>query len=162
MREAVFSREFAVRVLLVGVLAWLPPSVVVMGFGGEWAVTGEKLVQTAVVNPVTFLLAALTVQHLTRSRDWWRKGMNRWEFSGFAIVAGIVSLTACALLYAVVAGLASGPAALPGLLVESFLGVYLFILFTLYPLWCWLAALIIGPGAPPSSRAENDARLPAT
>lgn len=137
---------FAARCLVVGILAWLAAGVIVMGFGGGWGISASKVAPTMLFNPVAFVLIALAARHLTRMRDWWRRGFNRWEFAGFSIVVGAISFTLCSLVWALGESVVAGPSALPGLVVQALLGVYFLSLFTLYPLWCFVSALIVGPG----------------
>lgn len=79
--------------------------------------------------------------------------MNRWEFGGFASLVGFVSLVVNVSLVSLYELVTGGSADLTGVLVGAFLTVFFAMIFAVYPLWCLLAALVVGPGPAPSRLA---------
>lgn len=79
--------------------------------------------------------------------------MNWWEFGGFASLGGFVSLVVNVSLVSLYELATGGSADLTGVLVGAFLTVFFAMIFAVYPLWCLLAALVVGPGPAPSRLA---------
>lgn len=153
MRDEVMPGWVA-RCAAVGVFVWLGAGVLLglwTGGSPSWDRLGRALGQSLLANPVTFTLVALLARRLTAAQPWWRRGLNRWEFGGFAIVVGAVSLLVNVTLVALYELIAGGFADPVRALVGAVLATLFLMFFGLYPLWCLLGALIVGPG-PASSR----------
>lgn len=82
--------------------------------------------------------------------------MNWWEFGGFASLVGFVSLVVNVSLVSLYELATGGSADLTGVLVGAFLTVFFAMIFALYPLWCLLAAVLVGPG--PAASRSGDTR----
>lgn len=153
MRDEV-TPGWVARCAAVGVLVWLPAGVLLgLWTGGDpsWDRLGRALVASLLANPIVFTLVAVLARRVTATRPWWRRGLNRWEFGGFAIVVGAVSLLVNVTLAALYELVASGFADPVRALVGATLTVLVAMFFGLYPIWCLLAALVVGPG-PAASR----------
>ncbi len=158
MRDEV-TPGWVARCAAVGVLVWLPAGVLLgLWTGGDpsWNRLGRALVASLLANPIVFTLVAVLARRVTSTRSWWERGLNRWEFGGFAIVVGVVSLAVNVTVAAVHELVTESFADLGGVLVGALLTVFFAMIFALYPLWCLLAAVLVGPG--PAASRSGDTR----
>lgn len=161
-RRVVAGVEFAVRCLVVGVLGWLAAIVFAVPRTGGDLGLDETFAPMVLLGAVSFLVAAVVARLIIRALGGWRRGMGRWRF---AIFAAVVSVLAFAVLGVVpVAGdvAARGLSSLPHLLSEALEALVQVVTVMLYPLWCFLAALLVGPGGSDRRPARDPGPAPVT
>ncbi len=146
---------WVMRCAAVGLVVWGVVLGLWLGDGPELSRIGSALRTSLLANPVVFTLVAVLARRVTAARPWWQRGLNRWEFGGFAIVVGAVSLlvnVTLAALYELAAGGVGDPVRV---LVGAALTILFAMVFGLYPLWCLLGALVVGPGPAPAPRGGS-------
>lgn len=155
--------EFAVRCLLIGVLGWLGALLYAAFTQAQGDIrVDESFVRMVLLGAVSFLAAAVIVRLLIRALGGWRHGVGRWQFAFFA---AIVSFLAFALLCVVPVAqdvAAQGLSSLPQLVSAALRSLGLVVMVLLYPIWCFLAALLVGPGGSDRLPAHDPEPAPVT